>query len=196
MEFRILGPLEVSDGGSEVSLGGPKLRSLLALLLLHGNEVVSADRLIDELWGDDVPERATAALRVNVSRLRKALPEGVLSTRSPGYVIRVGPDELDLHRFERLVEEGRGLVAGGRVADASKRLHDACRRCGEGRRSPTSPTRTSPGRPSPGSGRSGWQRSSCESTPISFSGAIVSWSGNSVRWSPSTRSANACGGIS
>ena len=125
MEFLILGPLEVWDGGAEVSLGGPKPRALLAGLLLHPNEVVPTDRLIDELWGEDSPEDAAAALRVNVSRLRKALPQDVLTTRSPGYVIRVEPDELDLHRFERLVDEGRSLLARGLAADASERLHDA-----------------------------------------------------------------------
>ena len=125
MEFRILGPLEVWDEGGEVSLGGPKPRALLAVLLLHPNEVVPADRLIDELWGEDSPEDAAAALRVNVSRLRKALPQDVLTTRSPGYVIRVEPDALDLHRFERLVDEGRSLLARGLAADASERLRDA-----------------------------------------------------------------------
>ena len=107
MEFRILGPLEVWDGGGEVFLGGAKPRALLAGLLLHPNEVVPTDRLIDELWGEDSPEDAAAALRVNVSRLRKALPQDVLTTRSPGYLIRVEPNELDLHRFERLADEGR-----------------------------------------------------------------------------------------
>ena len=125
MEFRILGPLEVWDEGGEVSLGGAKPRALLAVLLLHPNEVVPADRLIDDLWGEDSPEDAAAALRVNVSRLRKALPQDVLTTRSPGYVIRVEPDELDLHRFERLVDEGRSLLARGLAADASERLRDA-----------------------------------------------------------------------
>ena len=125
MEFRILGPLEVWDGGCEVSLGGRKPRALLALLLLHRNEVVSADRLIDELWGEDPPERAAAALRVNVSRLRKALSQDVLTTRSPGYLIRIEPDDLDLHRFERLVDEARGLRARGLAADASERLREA-----------------------------------------------------------------------
>ena len=125
MEFRILGPLEVWDEGAEVSLGGRKPRALLAVLLLHANEVVPADRLIEELWGDDSPEDAAAALRVNVSRLRKALPEDMLTTRSPGYVIRVEPDALDLHRFERLVDEGRSLLARGLAADASERLRDA-----------------------------------------------------------------------
>ena len=125
MEFRILGPLEVWDEGGEVSLGGPRPRALLAVLLLHPNEVVPTDRLIDELWGEDSPERAVDALRVHVSRLRKALPQDVLTTRSPGYVVRVEPDALDLHRFERLVDEGRGLLARGLAADASKRLREA-----------------------------------------------------------------------
>jgi DNA-binding SARP family transcriptional activator len=125
MEFRILGPLEVWNEGGEVALGGPKPRALLAVLLVHPNEVVPADRLIDELWGEDSPERAAAALRVNVSRLRKALPEDVLTTRSPGYIVRVEPDELDLHRFERLVDEGRSLLARGLAADASKRVREA-----------------------------------------------------------------------
>jgi DNA-binding SARP family transcriptional activator len=125
MDFRILGPLEVSDESGDVSLGGRKPRALLAILLLNPNEVVPADRLIDELWGDASPEDAAAALRVNVSRLRKALPEDVLTTRSPGYVIRVERDQLDLHRFERLVDEGRSLLARGLAADASARLRHA-----------------------------------------------------------------------
>jgi DNA-binding SARP family transcriptional activator len=125
MEFRILGPLAVWDEGAEISLGGPKPRALLAVLLLHPNEVVPTDRLIEALWGEDAPERATAALRVNISRLRKALPQDVLTTRAPGYVVRVEPDALDLHRFERLVDEGRTLLARGLAADASKRLRDA-----------------------------------------------------------------------
>ena len=125
MEFRILGPLEVWDGGDEVSLGGRKPRALLAVLLLHPNEVVPTDRLIDELWGEDSPDRAAAALRVNVSRLRKSLSQDVLATRSPGYVVQVGPDELDLHHFERLVDEGRSLLARGLAADASGRLRNA-----------------------------------------------------------------------
>ena len=90
--FRILGPLEVEVDGREVGLGGPKPRALLALLLLHPNEVVPADRLIDELWSGESREGGIGALRVNVVRLRKALPEGVLTTRSPGYVVRVAAD--------------------------------------------------------------------------------------------------------
>ena len=76
MEFRILGPLEVCSDGGELALGGRKPRALVAVLALHANEVVAADRLIDEVWGEDVPEGAAAALRLNISRLRKALPRG------------------------------------------------------------------------------------------------------------------------
>jgi DNA-binding SARP family transcriptional activator len=125
MDFRILGPLEVWDEGGEVSLGGHKPRALLAVLLLHHNEVVAADRLSDELWGEDSPERASGALRVNVSRLRKALPQDVLETRAPGYLLRIEPDDVDLHRFERLVDEGRALLGRGLTADASSRLREA-----------------------------------------------------------------------
>ena len=194
MEFRILGPLEVWDEGGEVSLGGPKPRALLAGLLLHPNEVVPADRLIDELWGEDSPEDAAAALRVNVSRLRKALAQDVLTTRSPGYVIRVEPDELDLHRFERLVDEGRSLLA--RAWQSTRRSGYATRwRSGEARRSRNSPTRASPRRRSPGSRRSGWQRWSSGSTPTFHSGATPTSSESSRRSSRSTRSASACGGV-
>ena len=125
MEFRILGPLEVWSEGRQLPLGGLKPRALLAVLLLHANEVVAADRLIDDIWGEDSPKRAAVALRVNVSRLRKTLPADVLTTGSPGYFVRVEPDELDLHRFERLVDEGRSLLARRFAAEASERLRDA-----------------------------------------------------------------------
>ncbi|MGH2714663.1 MAG: AfsR/SARP family transcriptional regulator, partial [Thermoleophilaceae bacterium] len=86
--------------------GGSRQRGVLALLLLHPNEVVSADRLIDELWGDDPPQDASAALHAHVSRLRKLLePERdgeprVIRTVPPGYLIQVADEELDLLRFE------------------------------------------------------------------------------------------------
>ena len=125
MEFRILGRLEVWDGGYAIALGGPRPRALLAVLLLHANEVVPTDRLIDELWSDDRPEHADAALQVNLSRIRKALRHDVLTTRSPGYVLHVEPDALDLDRFERLAEEGRTLLERGLPAEASQRLDRA-----------------------------------------------------------------------
>ena len=106
MEFRILGPLELRDDRGAIEIPGVKRRALLALLLLHANEVVSSDRLMDELWGDQPPGSGVTALQVSVSKLRKALgpAAGALATSSRGYVLRLGPDELDLHRFERLVE--------------------------------------------------------------------------------------------
>jgi DNA-binding SARP family transcriptional activator len=107
MEFRLLGPLEVAEHDRSLALGGVKQRSLLAVLLLHANEVVSAERLIDELWGDRPPTTAAKSLQVHVSRLRKVLGEGRLATRAPGYVLHVDPWELDLSRFEQLLGEAR-----------------------------------------------------------------------------------------
>jgi len=108
VEFRILGPLEVVERGRALPLGGARQRTLLALLLTRANEVVSTDRLIDELWRGAPPRTAANALQYHVSRLRKALaPREPIVTQEPGYVIRVGPDELDLLRFEALVEEAR-----------------------------------------------------------------------------------------
>jgi DNA-binding SARP family transcriptional activator len=108
MEFRILGPVEVVEHGRPLVLGGPRQRALLAVLLTRANEVVSTDRLIDDLWGAQAPNTAGNALQYHVSQLRKALaPTEAILTQEPGYLIRVGPDELDLLRFERLVEEAR-----------------------------------------------------------------------------------------
>ena len=125
MEFRILGPLEAWEGDRELPLGGPRPRALLASLLLRANEVVPAHRLIDDVWEEGPPEDAPTALRVIVSRLRKALSPEVLTTRPPGYLLRLEPEALDLNRFERLTEEGRSLLARGLAADASDRLRDA-----------------------------------------------------------------------
>ena len=122
MEFRILGPLEVFEERGPVRLLGRKQRALLALLLLRANEVVSSDRLIDELWGHKPPRSGSTALRVLVSQLRRSLGSNdILTTRSPGYVLRVGPDEVDLTRFTRLVGEADGaepLTAAARLRDA------------------------------------------------------------------------------
>ena len=108
VEFKILGPLEVAEQGRSLALGGARQRALLALLLTRANEVVSTDRLIDELWGEQPPKAATNALQYHVSRLRKLLASSeAIVTKEPGYLIRVGPDELDLLRFERLVEEAQ-----------------------------------------------------------------------------------------
>jgi DNA-binding SARP family transcriptional activator len=123
MDFGILGPLQIRDGDRELRLRGGKQRAILAILLLHAGEVVSSDRLIDDLWGDEPPESGVTALQVRVSQLRKALgpAAGQLETRAPGYVLRVGADELDLQRFERLVGEAERAepeIAAGLLRNA------------------------------------------------------------------------------
>ncbi len=107
MDFRILGPLEAEEDGRLLALGGAKQRALLALLLLHANEVVPRDRLIDELWGERPPETAATALQGYVSGLRKTLGSERIVTRAPGYLLSIEPDALDVGRFERLAHDGR-----------------------------------------------------------------------------------------
>ena len=107
MDFRILGPLEVSDGGRAVALGGVKQRSLLAILLQRPNAIVSTDHLVAELWRDAPPSSADNSIHVYISRLRKELGPDRVITRPPGYALRVDPSELDLVNFERLRAEGR-----------------------------------------------------------------------------------------
>jgi DNA-binding SARP family transcriptional activator len=106
MDFRVLGPLEVSDGRRALALGGVKQRSLLAILLQRPNAIVSADHLAAELWGDAPPSTADNSIHVYISRLRKERGPDRVVTRSPGYVLRVDPSELDLIKFERLRAEG------------------------------------------------------------------------------------------
>jgi DNA-binding SARP family transcriptional activator len=108
MEFRILGPLEVVEDGRAVPLDRRRLRALLAFLLLHANDLVSSDRLIDEVWGPDPPKTAGASLQNYVSRLRKAIGTGAIVSQPPGYVLRIDPERFDLARFERLTAEARG----------------------------------------------------------------------------------------
>src|SRR6266576_1994769 len=103
MDFRILGPVEVMTGGKQLRLGGPRQRALLAYLLLHANETVAADRLLDELWFD-APSGGLAALQTQVSRLRRILVDRI-ATAGSGYSIRVKPGELDLERFRALLAE-------------------------------------------------------------------------------------------
>jgi len=105
LEFRLLGPLEVVDGDRTLALGAGQQRALFAMLLLHANEVVSADRLIDALWGAAPPATAAKTVQVYVSRLRKVLGDGRLVTLAPGYALRVERSEIDLGRFEQLVGE-------------------------------------------------------------------------------------------
>src|SRR4051812_23795479 len=127
MEFRILGPLEVLDEGRVIALGGRKQRALLALLLLHANETLTPDRLIDELWGEGLPATAGKTLQVHISRLRRALgaDDGAVITRAHGYELRLDRECLDAHRFARLVGDGRGALAAGRPEQAVATLQAA-----------------------------------------------------------------------
>lgn len=125
LDFRVLGPLEVRAGDEFVSLPGRKERALLAILLLHPNEVVPTDRLMDDLWGDDPPATAGTALHVHVSQLRKALGGDVVRTRPSGYVLELTADQLDVLQFERLVEEGSEALAAGDDDAAARKLRAA-----------------------------------------------------------------------
>jgi DNA-binding SARP family transcriptional activator len=129
MDFRILGPLEVLDEGRAVTLGGSKQRALLALLLLHANETLTTDRLIDELWGDRPPATAAKNVQMQVSRLRKALAAeaagGLVMTRERGYELELDPERLDSHQFERLLDEGRSELAAGHPERAAAALEAA-----------------------------------------------------------------------
>jgi YVTN family beta-propeller protein len=121
MEFRILGPLEVVDNGHPIEIGGHKQRALLAVLLLQANEIVSADVLVDALWGESPPPTAAKTVQVYVSRLRKVLGQNGagtssdvrVETRGPGYMLRVGEAELDANVFRTMLEAARNALAAG-----------------------------------------------------------------------------------
>ena len=128
VEFLILGPLEVLSDGEPLPLGGAKQRAALAILLLHRNEVVSRDRLIDGLWGESPPPSATHTLETYMSRLRKALHQGGdperLLTRPPGYLLRVEGGELDLERLEILMGRGKRALTSADPAKAAGALRE------------------------------------------------------------------------
>ena len=129
MEFLLLGPLEVRDSDGPIPLGGAKQRALLASLLLHANEVLSRDRLIDGLWGAQPPATAAHTVETYVSRLRRALhdagSDAALVTRAPGYLLRVDPQRLDLTRFGRLAGDGRRALAEANPELAAELLREA-----------------------------------------------------------------------
>src|SRR4051812_31933264 len=125
MDVRILGPLELRDGDRLLDLGSSRRRALLAVLLLHPNEAVAADRLIDELWGESPPGTASKIVQNYVSALRKELPAGALATRAPGYVLEVDPGSIDAVRFEQLAASGRAALGRGDAAAADRLLAEA-----------------------------------------------------------------------
>jgi DNA-binding SARP family transcriptional activator len=126
LEFRILGPLEVVGDHGPIRLGGPKQRATLAILLLNASRVVSVERLADDLYSGAAPVTAVTQVQRQISELRKALGSAsVIETRSPGYVIRLSPEQLDLHRFERQMEQASQALARGQATAALDRLREA-----------------------------------------------------------------------
>ena len=129
LEFRILGPVEVACDGRVLDLGPPMQRALLAVLVVHANTVVSADRLLDELWAGKPPASARHALHVYVSNLRKALEpcgaDSMLVTRRPGYLLHAAPVQLDAARFERSANGGHRALVEGRAREAAELLRAA-----------------------------------------------------------------------
>jgi ABC-type transport system substrate-binding protein/DNA-binding SARP family transcriptional activator len=131
IDYRILGPLEVSADGRVIDIGGPKQRALLAILLLRANEPVPRDVLVHELWGERPPAGARGSVEVYVSRLRKALGAAgnghVVVTRPGGYCLQLADGQLDVDRFERLVAEGRSALAANAHEQAGASLRAALR---------------------------------------------------------------------
>jgi DNA-binding SARP family transcriptional activator len=121
VDFRLLGPLEVVDDERPLALGGVKPRSVLAILLMHANELVTTDQLIDQIWGGTPPASAGKNVQVLVSRLRKVLEPERLTTHPGGYVLHVEPHEFDLARFERLAAEAGSAAPSG----AAPKLREA-----------------------------------------------------------------------
>jgi DNA-binding SARP family transcriptional activator len=129
LEFSVLGPVEVTADGRSLALGGARARAVLAMLVAQPNQVVSADRLADELWPGHPADRAAASLQVRLSELRKAFrsagEDNRLATRPPGYLLTVAPGELDSLRFARLADEGTAALEAGDAVAATQRLTEA-----------------------------------------------------------------------
>jgi DNA-binding SARP family transcriptional activator/streptogramin lyase len=132
VQFRVLGPLEIVDGERVIRLPRGKERALLVLLLLNANKVVSRDRLIDALWGEQPPDTAPTALHGLVSQLRRHLGsdadedrQSIVVTRPPGYLLQIAEEELDVGVFERLVEQGQDALSNGSPEDAADALREA-----------------------------------------------------------------------
>ena len=127
MEVRLFGELEVLDGGVPVPVRGAKQRTLLALLALQRGRPVSADRLIDVLWGDGQAANPANALQTQIGQLRRTLGPAAILTSEAGYALTAGPDEVDVVRFEQLVAQGQRLAADGELAPAAAALGEALR---------------------------------------------------------------------
>jgi DNA-binding SARP family transcriptional activator len=125
VQFQILGRLEVLEHDQALALGGAKQRAVLAILLIHRGQVLSGERLINELWSERAPATAAKTLHGYISHLRKAIGDDALLTRGRGYQLMLEPGELDVDRFERLAAEGRAALSDGDPGRAAERLREA-----------------------------------------------------------------------
>jgi DNA-binding SARP family transcriptional activator len=127
MQYRVLGPIEVEDAGRPLALRGVKQRALLGIFLLHPNEVLAPDRLLEELWSGNPPDTGRTALAMRIWRLRKLLGEGgrALETYPNGYLLHVEPDSVDLYRFEARLSDGDRSLKAGAFAAAAQTLRQA-----------------------------------------------------------------------
>jgi YVTN family beta-propeller protein len=125
VEIRLLGPVQVVRGDTELALGGAKQRALLALLVVHRPHALSVDRLVDLLWGEAAPRAAAKTVHVFISRLRKVLDAETIVTTESGYRLDLDPGSVDVDRFERMLTEGRALREGGRAREAATVLRQA-----------------------------------------------------------------------
>ncbi|MFJ6832840.1 AfsR/SARP family transcriptional regulator [Streptomyces sp. NPDC091209] len=126
MRYRILGVAQVEDDrGALVTVGGPRVRALLTALACHPARTITPDTLIDEVWTDDPPQDAPAALQALVGRLRRAIGKDAVTSEAGGYRLRAARDDVDLFVFERLVTEGRTALGDGDARTAAARLREA-----------------------------------------------------------------------
>ena len=120
LSFRLLGSLEVTRGGRPLEIGGQKQRAVLAILALNAGRVVSTDRLVDLLWGEQPPKTAVTSLQNFISQLRKTVGADVVVTKAPGYLLNVAAEQIDLNQFERTVAEARSLEPEARAEQAPR----------------------------------------------------------------------------
>ena len=169
LQFHALGGLTITDNGDEVSIGGPRQRRLLAMLLIHRNAVVSVDRLADAVFAGEPTPAASTTLRSYVARIRRVVDGNgsapTVVTQAPGYVLRLPDEAFDVACFERLVADAGSRLGARR---RRRRVVGACARrwrCGAATPTPSSPTRTGPV-PRPSGWRScGWSPTSVSSRP-------------------------------
>lgn len=155
MDFRLLGPFEVVEGGVAIPLGGRRQRAVLALLTIHAGEVLSTDRIVDEIWAGSPPPSAVRTVHAYVSRLRSVLYASgpgagaeLVVSRDPGYLLGVEKSQIDAFRFERAVAEASQRLATGDAEAAAEGLRGLSGSGG------ARPSLTSPSRPSPSTNRS------------------------------------------